>query len=185
MGVRPAWLRAPLAAVFSATGVAKDLLFLFCGPLALFWFFNGAIYVGNASCNNLKHPFVSTVVNWGRNTLGIVPTVTLFAGWYGPAGVLIGREVGGAVFAAISYIWVKFFITDRLESTAAAEAAPAAPAAPAAEPTKESKWKRLHWSSAHHHFHYQSFQACEGDDCDHECDHDNCAVRPRSATTQW
>ena len=68
-------LRAPLAAVFSATGVAKDLLFLFCGPLALFWFFNGAIYVGNASCNNLKHPFVSTVVNWGRNTLGIVPTV--------------------------------------------------------------------------------------------------------------
>ena len=95
-------LRWPIAQLFEADGVTRDLLFLFCGPLALMWFFNGAIFVGNAAFNNLGHPFYSTVINWGRNTLGTIPLVMLGAVWLGAPGVLIGQAVGGAIFAATS-----------------------------------------------------------------------------------
>ncbi len=95
-------LRAPIADVFSATGVARDLVYLFCGPLALLWFFNGVIFVTNASFNNLGHPFYSTWINWGRHTAGTIPFVLLGAAWFGAPGVLIGQAVGGAFFALIA-----------------------------------------------------------------------------------
>lgn len=30
----------------------RDLIYLFCGPLSLLFFFNGAIFAANALCNN-------------------------------------------------------------------------------------------------------------------------------------
>ncbi|MEM6897025.1 MAG: MATE family efflux transporter [Pseudomonadota bacterium] len=95
-------LRAPLAALFQVDGVARSLLYLFCGPLALAWFFNAVIFVTNASFNNLGHPFYSTWINWGRHTLGTIPFVIAGASWFGAPGVLIGQSVGGAIFAAIA-----------------------------------------------------------------------------------
>ncbi|MEM1236779.1 MAG: MATE family efflux transporter [Pseudomonadota bacterium] len=100
------FLRQPLASLFQAEGVARDLLFLFCGPLALAWFFNGVIFVTNASFNNLGHPFYSTWINWGRHTLGTIPFVILGASFYGAPGVLIGQAAGGVVFALISFLLV-------------------------------------------------------------------------------
>ena len=97
-------LRAPLADLFGATGVTRDIVYLFCGPLSLLFFFNGAIFVANAACNNLGQPFQATVVNWGRHTLGTVPLVMLGAAWMGASGVLLGQAAGGIVFAAIA-IW--------------------------------------------------------------------------------
>ena len=95
-------LRGPLAWLFSLDGIARDLVFLFAGPLSLLWFFNGMIFVSNAACNNLGHPFYSTWVNWGRHTLGTVPFVMLFAWWLGAPGVLIGQALGGVVFGLIA-----------------------------------------------------------------------------------
>ena len=46
-------LRGPIADLFQAEGLTRDLVYLFCGPLALLFFFNGVIFVGNAVCNNL------------------------------------------------------------------------------------------------------------------------------------
>lgn len=97
-------LRAPIADLFRAEGMTRDLVYQFCGPLSLFFFFNGAIFVANAACNNLGRPFQSTLVNWGRQTLGTVPLVALFAASFGAAGVLWGQAVGGVIFAAIA-IW--------------------------------------------------------------------------------
>ena len=91
-------LRAPIADVFRAEGLTRDLVYLFCGPLALLWFFNGAIFVGNAVCNNLGRPFWSTVVNWGRHTLGTIPLALWLGQSWGAQGVLIGQALGGVVF---------------------------------------------------------------------------------------
>jgi putative MATE family efflux protein len=99
--------RAPLADLFDATGIARELVFLFCGPLALAFFFNGAIFVGNAAFNNTGHPFWSTWINWGRHTAGTIPFVAVFAWWLGAPGVLIGQAAGGAVFAGIA-VWLAF-----------------------------------------------------------------------------
>lgn len=85
-------------------GVALTLVFLFAGPLSLMFFFNGVIFVANAAFNNLGHPFYSTLVNWGRHTLGTIPFVLVGAAWFGAPGVLIGQYLGGAVFAIIAVV---------------------------------------------------------------------------------
>ncbi len=100
-------LRAPIAALFDAQGMALTLLYLFCGPLALGFFFNGVIFVSNAAFNNLGHPFYSTWINWGRHTLGTIPMVIVFSAWFGAPGVLIGQLVGGVVFAGVA-AWLAF-----------------------------------------------------------------------------
>ena len=91
-------LRGPIADAFRAEGLTRDLVFLFCGPLALLWFFNGMIFVGNAVCNNLGRPFWSTVVNWGRHTVGTIPLALWLGQHWGAQGVLVGQALGGVVF---------------------------------------------------------------------------------------
>lgn len=98
------FLRGPIADLFNAKGVARDLIFLFCGPLSLTWIFTGIIFVANAAYNNLGHPFYSTWVNWGRNTLGIVPFVYFGAQYWGAEGVLIGQMAGGVFVALVSFM---------------------------------------------------------------------------------
>lgn len=96
-------IREPIAALFEADGITLELIFLFCGPLALAFFFNGVIFASNAAFNNLGHPFYSTWINWGRHTLGTIPLVIVGAAWFGAPGVLIGQAVGGVIFAAIAW----------------------------------------------------------------------------------
>ena len=96
-------LRGPLADLFSATGVTRDLIYLFCGPLTLLFFFNGVIFVSNAVCNNLGRPFWSTLVNWGRHTLGTIPFVLGLGQLYGAPGVLVGQALGGVIFGGIAW----------------------------------------------------------------------------------
>ncbi|MFP5480484.1 MAG: MATE family efflux transporter [Alphaproteobacteria bacterium] len=91
-------LRGPIVDAFQAEGLTRDLVYLFCGPLALLWFFNGMIFVGNAVCNNLGRPFWSTVVNWGRHTVGTIPLALWLGHYWGAEGVLIGQALGGVVF---------------------------------------------------------------------------------------
>ena len=96
-------LRLPLANLFEAEGITRDLLFLFCGPLALLFFFNGVLFVSNAAFNNLGHPFYSTLMNWGRNTVAMIPLVFLGATWFGAEGVLIGQALSSVVFGGVAW----------------------------------------------------------------------------------
>ncbi|MDK2775600.1 MAG: polysaccharide biosynthesis C-terminal domain-containing protein, partial [Tabrizicola sp.] len=98
-------LRRPIADAFRAEGLTRDLVYLFCGPLALLWFFNGMIFVGNAVCNNLGRPFWSTVVNWGRHTVGTIPLALWLGQTWGAQGVLVGQALGGVVFG-IAAAWL-------------------------------------------------------------------------------
>lgn len=96
--------RGWIADLFGADGIARELVFLFCGPLALVFFFNGLIFVSNAAFNNLGHPFYSTWINWGRQTLGTIPLIYVFAAWLGAPGVLIGQAVGGVLFGVVAFV---------------------------------------------------------------------------------
>ena len=99
-------LRVPVADLFSATGETRTLIYLFCGPLALAYFFNGVIFVENASFNNLGYPVYSTWINWGRHTLGTWPPAVLGAYLAGAPGVLMGQAFGGVVFAGLGWLMV-------------------------------------------------------------------------------
>ena len=96
-------LRGPIADLFQATGITRELVFLFCGPLSLLFFFNGVLFVSNATFNNLGHPFYSTFLNWGRNTLGMIPLVLLGSATLGAQGVLIGQALAGVIFGVLAW----------------------------------------------------------------------------------
>ena len=113
-------LRQPIATLFDAEGITRDLIFLFCGPLALLFFFNGALFVANAAFNNLGHPFYSTWINWGRHTLGTMPMVALFAWGFGAQGVLIGQAVAGVVFGSLA-LWLAIRVMRSETEAVAAE----------------------------------------------------------------
>lgn len=105
-------LRGPLEALFRLDGVSRDLVFLFAGPLALMWLFNGVIFVANAAFNNLGHPFYSTAINWGRHTLGTLPFVLIGGALLGAQGVLIGQAAGGVVFGLLA-LWLAWRVVNR------------------------------------------------------------------------
>ena len=131
-------LRGPIADAFRAEGLTRDLVYLFCGPLALLWFFNGMIFVGNAVCNNLGRPFWSTVVNWGRHTLGTIPLALWLGQHWGAQGVLVGQAIGGVIFGLIA-AWLALLA---IRAPALSIAARPAPPAPEAEPMASPRERR-------------------------------------------
>ena len=133
-------LRSPIADIFSATGITRELVYLFCGPLSLVFFFNGLLFVGNASFNNLGHPYYSTWLNWGRHTLGTIPLVILGAAWFGAPGVLIGQAVGGVIFGTFAAL-MALRVMRKVETGALPKTAPATFAREARH-MQRSFWKR-------------------------------------------
>ncbi len=99
--------REAIAGVFGAENLARSLIFLFCFPVALSSFFNGAIFVASASFNTLGRPAYATWLNWGQNTLGTWPFVVAGGLVWSAPGVLVGQAVGSVFFALIA-IWIGY-----------------------------------------------------------------------------
>lgn len=93
-----------IAALFGATGLAADIVVFFCVFAAGSFLFNGALFVASAAFNNLGYPTYSTLFNWGRSTLGIIPFVWLGAEWYGALGVVAGWGLGAVVFGVAAVV---------------------------------------------------------------------------------
>lgn len=87
-----------ISLVFGATGQTALLVGFFCTWVAGSFLFNGALFVANASFNNLGFPAYSTLFNWGRSTIGMIPFVWFGSQWYGAAGILAGYGLGSVVF---------------------------------------------------------------------------------------
>jgi putative MATE family efflux protein len=94
----------PIASIFGATGLSRELIVFFCLFAAGSFLFNGAIFVSSAAFNNLGYPTYSTVFNWGRSTLGVIPFVWLGAHLYGAKGVIAGWGLGAVVFGIVSML---------------------------------------------------------------------------------
>lgn len=88
---------------FSAEGDAAVMIITFCTFVAGTQIFMGFLFVANAAFNNLDHPVYSTVFNWGRATLGVIPFAWYGSQW-GPQGILIGWGLGGALFGLLALI---------------------------------------------------------------------------------
>lgn len=97
-------LAQPLAHVFLASGDAERLIVLFCRWLAPLFAFLGALFVSNAVFNTLRRAHISTMLNWGRATIGTIPFVTLGAKYAGDDGVLAANMMGGIVFGVIAVV---------------------------------------------------------------------------------
>jgi putative MATE family efflux protein len=103
-----------LIAVFHATGRAADLVRYFCVVLAGTWMFHGALFVANASFNNLGAPVLATVFNWGKATIGTVPFAIVGAQWGGAEGAFLGQGIGAIAFGIVG-VWAAYQMINRVE----------------------------------------------------------------------
>jgi Na+-driven multidrug efflux pump len=92
----------PLASSFKAEGEARDLIVFFCRWLSPLFVFLGALFIANAAFNTLGRAHYSTLLNWGRATVGTVPFVMAGAHFGGAHGVLAGHFLGGVLFGVIA-----------------------------------------------------------------------------------
>ena len=106
--------RGPIAALFGLHGVAAELFGFFCQVGGAIWFFNGLLFLGNAAFNNLGFPLRSTLLNWGRATLGTIPPGLIGASLYGPRGVVAGMGLGSLLFGVLGFLLARRTV-DRLE----------------------------------------------------------------------
>ncbi len=97
--------RGPIADLFNAAGLTRELIYLYCFPVALSSFFSGSVFVASASFNTLGRPSYSTWLNWGQHTLGTWPFVIVGGMLMGAQGILIGQALGSTIFASIA-IWL-------------------------------------------------------------------------------
>ncbi|MBX3569925.1 MAG: MATE family efflux transporter [Rhizobiaceae bacterium] len=131
---------SPIAALFGAQGLARDMIIFFCHFAAGSFLFNGAIFVASAAFNNLGFPTYSTAFNWGRSTLGVIPFVWAGGTYFGANGVIAGWGLGAVVFGVLSVV-VCFRVIRRMEtrSTAGPQEPPAAPPPSAQSPFSTGK----------------------------------------------
>ena len=120
----------PIASLFGASGLARELIVFFCLFAAGSFLFDGAIFVASAAFNNLGYPAYSTLFNWGRSTLGVIPFVWAGAHFFGAEGVIAGRGLGAVVFGIVSMMVCFRTVADiAAKSAREEEAVPALPPA--------------------------------------------------------
>ncbi|KEQ17223.1 MATE family efflux transporter [Endozoicomonas numazuensis] len=103
-----------LIEVFRAKRQAASLVSFFCTWIAISFVFTGCLFVTNAVFNNLGKPGYSTLLNWGRATLGTLPFIWLASESMGAYGVLVGQAAGGVLFSVIA-IWLGFRTIDSID----------------------------------------------------------------------
>ncbi|WP_262500953.1 MATE family efflux transporter [Pseudohalioglobus sediminis] len=103
-----------IVAAFSASAMAAELIRFYCNFLVGAFVFSGALFVANASFNNLHHPHWATGFNFGRALLGTIPAVYFGAQWYGAKGVMAGEALGAVAFGLLAVL-AAFHLVNRLE----------------------------------------------------------------------
>ncbi|WP_432468332.1 MATE family efflux transporter [Agarivorans sp. Z349TD_8] len=102
-----------LIAAFGVSGDAASVIDFFCTWVCFSFVFNGAMFVANAAFNNLGYPSTSTLLNFGKASLGTIPFAYFGGQWFGALGVLAGQAVGSIVFGLLG-LWMAYYIVTRV-----------------------------------------------------------------------
>ncbi len=102
-----------IIAVFGVGDEAASVIGFFCTWISFSFLFNGAMYVANAVFNNLGYPSTSTMLNFGKATLGTIPFVYFGGQWFGALGVLAGQAIGTIIFGLLA-LRMAFYIVARV-----------------------------------------------------------------------
>ncbi|MEL7463548.1 MAG: MATE family efflux transporter [Pseudomonadota bacterium] len=107
--VATAWaalaLAAPLiVAGFGLSDVGASVIYAFCYVGAGGFMFNGALFVANASFNNLGRPLWSTAFNWSRDALVTPLALMLIPASLGAPGVVYAQAMAGVLVGTLAVI---------------------------------------------------------------------------------
>ncbi|MEO0441437.1 MAG: MATE family efflux transporter [Pseudomonadota bacterium] len=103
-------LNEPIAYIFNLEAQGRELFWIFALVLTPLFFFNGILFISNAACNNLERPAWSMILNWLRNTLGLIPFLWIGGALYGLEGILIGPAIGGVIFGILGYAVSRYLV---------------------------------------------------------------------------
>lgn len=90
-----------ITASFRLTGEAAALVDFFINIVIVTFLFNGALFVANATFNNLGYATYPTLLNWGKATVGTIPFVAVGAMMGGAKGAVAGQGIGYIVFGVV------------------------------------------------------------------------------------
>lgn len=111
-----ALFRHSIAEWFNIAKQAQELIIFFCVFVSASFLFNGALFVANAAFNNLGFALYSTLLNWGRATIGVIPFILIGAHYYGAIGILAGYGLGVVLFGILAVI-LCFHVLNQLDES--------------------------------------------------------------------
>ena len=103
-----------IVVIFDAGPEAALLIEAFCLWVVPLTFFLAALFVANASFNNLGRAYYATLSNFGRATIGTIPFVYFGAQLDGAVGAIIGNALGAMIFGLFGMA-LCFWLIGRLE----------------------------------------------------------------------
>ncbi len=107
-------LKNTIITMFNVDEKAGELISQFCIWIAVLTIFRGFLFVANACFNNLDKAKLSTIMNFGKATLGTIPFVYYGAKYYGAFGIMLFEAIGALVFGLIAS-FLAFKVVDLLE----------------------------------------------------------------------
>ena len=90
---------------FGLTPVGADIVYAFAWIGAGGFVFAATLFVSNAAFNALGRPGRSTLTNWLRDGVMLLPLALLFAGWFGAEGVIYAQAVANFIVGAAAALW--------------------------------------------------------------------------------
>jgi putative MATE family efflux protein len=95
-------LAGPIVAAFGLSAEAAEVVEVFCYYAAGTFVFTGALFVANATFNNLGRPIWATVANWTRDGLLMAPLAFGLGAVYGAGGVIWAQALGNTVVGILA-----------------------------------------------------------------------------------
>lgn len=113
-----ALLTPAILSAFNLSSLAAEVVTTFTYFTAGSFMFAGALYVSNASFNNLGRPLYSTLFNWIKDGALMLPLCILGASYWGAKGVVYGQAGAWVIAGTISTIYGWHFIKQVEKRTA-------------------------------------------------------------------
>jgi putative MATE family efflux protein len=117
-----AGLSGPIAASFGLSAEGAGVVRAFAVLAAGSFVFTGALFVANATFNNLGRPLWSTAANWFRDGILMLPLAVLASGWFGARGVVWAQASANVIAGGLA-AWLAWAYVRNLRSGAATGAA--------------------------------------------------------------
>ena len=103
--------------IFNATPESGEVVKAFTYFAAGGFIFAGALYVSNASFNNLGKPIYSTFFNWFKDGICLYPLCLICTSQFGAVGVVYAAGLAWVISGTLAGLWGWRFI-DRVEAEA-------------------------------------------------------------------